>query len=64
MNGHCLYSILSWGRKMEDYYSILGVQRSDDLETIKKAYRKLALSCHPDKGFSTEVWCRSKRNYS
>lgn len=40
---------------MEDYYSILGVNRLDDLEVIKKAYRRLALSCHPDKGFSSEV---------
>lgn len=40
---------------MDDYYSILGVQRSDTIETIKKAYHKLALSCHPDKGSSTEV---------
>ena len=39
---------------MEDYYSILGVNRLDDLEVIKKAYRRLALSCHPDKGFSSE----------
>ena len=40
---------------MEDYYSILGVNRLDNLEVIKKAYRKLALSCHPDKGASSEV---------
>lgn len=40
---------------MDDYYSILGVQYNDDAETIKKAYRKLALTCHPDKGYSPEV---------
>lgn len=40
---------------MDDYYAILGVQRSDNVDTIKKAYRKLALTCHPDKGYSTEV---------
>ncbi|CBK23011.2 uncharacterized protein [Blastocystis hominis] len=39
---------------MDDYYAILGVQRSDNVDTIKKAYRKLALTCHPDKGYSTE----------
>ena len=41
---------------MEDYYSILGVQVDDDAETIKKAYRKLALTCHPDKGYPAEVY--------
>src|ERR1700723_2734514 len=33
----------------EDLYGILGVARSDDAETIKKAYRKLASQLHPDK---------------
>lgn len=34
---------------MGDYYSILGVQRDADEETLKKAYRKLALKWHPDR---------------
>jgi curved DNA-binding protein len=33
----------------EDLYRLLGVARSDDAETIKKAYRKLASQLHPDK---------------
>ncbi|WP_321366151.1 DnaJ C-terminal domain-containing protein [uncultured Desulfuromusa sp.] len=33
----------------EDYYSVLGVNRTDDAATIKKAYRKLAQKYHPDK---------------
>jgi molecular chaperone DnaJ len=31
-----------------DYYEILGVQRGTDAAEIKKAYRRLAMDCHPD----------------
>ena len=33
----------------QDYYEILGVAKNADQDTIKKAYRKLAMQFHPDK---------------
>lgn len=35
---------------MRDYYDVLGVPRDADAEAIKKAYRRLALRYHPDRG--------------
>ena len=40
--------------KKKDYYKVLGVSRDADLKTIKKAYRKMAIAAHPDKGGSEQ----------
>jgi curved DNA-binding protein CbpA len=35
--------------KKRDYYLVLGVDKTSNLEQIKKAYKKLAMKWHPDK---------------
>ncbi len=38
----------------EGYYKVLGVSKTADAAEIRKAYRKLALTHHPDKGGDVE----------
>lgn len=44
----------------KDYYQILGVPRDADLEQIKKAYRKLARTHHPDMSKAPDAEARFK----
>ncbi|TXT40367.1 MAG: curved DNA-binding protein [Comamonadaceae bacterium] len=46
--------------KYKDYYAILGVPRNADLDQIKKAYRKLAHSYHPDVSKAPDAEARFK----
>ena len=43
-----------------DDYSILGVSKTDTLETITKKYKKLALKFHPDRNKNNKEECEEK----
>ena len=47
-----------------DYYEILGVSKSAGVDEIKKAYRKLALQHHPDKGGDAEKFKEISEAYA
>ena len=40
-----LYKIDSW----KDPYEVLGIDKTNDLDAVQKAYRSIAIECHPDK---------------
>lgn len=39
-----------------DYYEVLGLNKSCSIDDIKKAYRKLAMTHHPDKGGDADTF--------
>ncbi|MGO2305266.1 MAG: curved DNA-binding protein [Providencia sp.] len=46
--------------ELKDYYTIMGVKRTDDLKTIKTAYRRLARKYHPDVSKEPDAEARFK----
>lgn len=46
-----------------DYYQILGVQKNSSQDEIKKAFRKLAVEHHPDKGGDEEKFKKINEAY-
>ena len=49
---------------MADPYKILGVSNDADQDAIKKAYRKLQMQHHPDKGGDPEMSKKINDAYS
>ncbi|KAG5492718.1 hypothetical protein JKF63_01298 [Porcisia hertigi] len=61
--GSSTTSVRLYSSGNKDYYKMLGVNRTDDLKEIKKAYRKRALETHPDQGGSKEEFAEVAEAY-
>ena len=47
-----------------DYYKLLGVNENSSQDEIKKAFRKLSLKHHPDRGGDAEEFKKINEAYS
>ena len=48
----------------ENLYDILGVSKSASSDELKRAYKKLAIQHHPDKGGDEEIFKKISNAYS
>lgn len=47
----------------QKFYDVLGITKNSSVADIKKAYRKLAIRHHPDKGGDPEMFKEISRAY-
>ena len=53
----------SFERGQENPYQILGISPNVDQQNLKKAYKKMAIQYHPDKGGSPEIFKKITQAY-
>ncbi|KAJ4352691.1 hypothetical protein N0V95_004016 [Ascochyta clinopodiicola] len=46
---------------LPDHYKILGIHKDADAATLKRTYRKLVLTCHPDRVFVTDEALKAQK---